>query len=137
MKTDKQSQIPLVCVLLLVAFPGVVSRTANLAAVYSPSTTGNQAELGVQFKLFPGESADIKDTELSLKLTGVLRSWSAKGKGESVSVDFTSILHGKEQQHSLRLGKQSKVGVGAYQIELVAANPFGRNDCDFKVTRLP
>ena len=27
--------------------------------------------------------------------------------------------------------------VGAYQIELVAANPFGRNDCDFRVTRRP
>lgn len=129
--------VSLVCVLLLAAFPGGVSRTASLPADYTPATTGTQAKLGERFKLFSGESASIEDTELSLKLTRVLRSWSAKGKGESVSVDFTSILHGKEQQHSFRLGKQSKVAVGAYQIELVAAYPFGRNNCDFRVTRLP
>jgi hypothetical protein len=130
-------QVSLVCALLLAAHPGGVSRAASLPASYTPSTTGNQAKLGEQFKLFSGESASIEDTELSLKLTRVLRSWSAKGKGESVNVDVTSILRGKEQQHSLSLGKQSKVAVGAYQIELVAAYPFGRSNCDFRVTRLP
>ncbi len=135
MKLVKRSHVALVCALLLAAFLGGASR--GLPAAYTPATAGTQAELGERFKLFPGESASVKDTELSLKLTRVLRSWSAKGKGESVNVDFTSILHGKEQQHSFRLGKQSKVAVGAYQIELVAAYPFGRSNCDFIVTRLP
>jgi hypothetical protein len=130
-------QVSLACALLLAAFPGGVSGTASLPAAYTPATTGTQAKLGEQFKLFSGESASIEDTALSLTLTRVLRSWSAKGKGESVNVEFVSILHGKERQHSFRLGKQSKVAVGAYQIELVAAYPFGRNNCDFKVTRLP
>jgi hypothetical protein len=129
-------QVSLVIALLLAAFPGVLP-TAGRSAAQTLSTSSKQAKLGEQFKLFSGESASIEDTELSLKLTRVLRSWSAKGKGESVDVQFVSILHGKEQQHSLRLGKRSKVAVGPYQIELVAAYPFGRNNCDFRVTRLP
>ena len=125
----------LVCALLLAAFLGGGSQTAARSTVGS-ALTGTQAELGARFKLLPGESASIKDSELSLKLTGVLRSWYAKGRSHSVDVRFVSILNGNEQKHSFRLGKQSKVAVGAYQIELVAANPFGRNDCDFRVTRL-
>ena len=95
-------QVSLACALLLAAFPGGVTRTASLRAAYTPATAGTQAKLGERFKLFSGESASIEDTELSLTLTRVLRSWSAKGKGESVNVDFTSILHGKERQHSFR-----------------------------------
>ena len=130
-------QVTLVCALLLGWFPGLVSGNAGVLTVNTTSITGVPARLGEQFKLFPGESASIEDTDLSLKLSSVLRSWYAKGKGHAVDVRFVSILKGTEQQHSLRLGKQSKVTVGAYQIELVAANPFGRNDCDFRVTRRP
>ena len=130
-------RIVLACALLLTAFSGLVARNGFRTAVNTTSTTGAPARLNEQFKLFPGESASIEDTDLSLKLSSVLRSWYAKGKGHAVDVKFVSILKGTEQQHSLRLGKQSKVTVGAYQIELVAANPFGRNDCDFRVTRRP
>ena len=137
MNFDNRSNVSLVCALLLAAFLGSASRIAGLPAADTPATADKQAELGEQFKLLPGESASIKDTELSLKLTRVLRSWYAKGKSESVDVLFVSSLRGKEQQHSFRLGKQSKVAIGAYQIELVRANPFGRNDCDFRVTPLP
>jgi hypothetical protein len=136
MKLDKGSHGSLVCALLLAAFLGGAAQTVGRSTVGTGLASGMQAELGAQFKLLPGESASIKDTELSLKLTGVLRSWYAKGRSHSVDVRFVSILNGNEQKHSFRLGKQSKVAVGAYQIELVAANPFGRNDCDFRVTRL-
>jgi|GEM_PF-5559726 len=137
MKLVRRSHVCLVCALLLATYLGGAPRTAGLPADYKSATGGKQAELGEQFKLLPGESSSIKDTELSLKLTRVLRSWYAKGKSESVDVQFVSTLDGKEQQHSFRLGRQSKVTVGAYQVELVRANPFGRNDCDFRVTRVP
>ena len=130
-------RIILASALLLVASSGLVAGNARRMTAIRSSTAVASARLGEQFKLFPGESASIEDTDLSLKLRSVLRSWYAKGNGHSVDVKFVSILKGAEQQHSLRMGKQSKIVVGAYQIELVAANPFGRNDCDFKVMRLP
>jgi hypothetical protein len=92
-----------------------------------------QAALGEEFILIPKESVEIKDTGLQLRLDKVLRSWHTDGKGETVSVEVSTTHEGREQKHYLDFKKD--VTIGAFRIELLAANPFGKNECKFKVTR--
>jgi hypothetical protein len=95
---------------------------------------GKQPALGEEFKILPHEKIAIKETGLTVELDKVVRSWYVNGKSETVSVELTTALDGKEEKQYLDFQKKS-VTVGEFQIELLAADPFGKNECKFKVTR--
>jgi hypothetical protein len=95
---------------------------------------GKQPALNEEFKLLPHEKIAIKDTGLAVQLDKVLRSWYVDGRSDTVSVELTTTLDGKEEKQYLDFKKKT-VTVGEFEIELLAADPFGKNECKFKVTR--
>jgi hypothetical protein len=99
-----------------------------------PPADGKQSALNEEFKLLPHEKLAIKDTGLTVQVDKVLRSWYVNGKSDTVSVEFTTTLDGKEEKQYLDFEKKF-VTVGEFRIELLAADPFGKNECKFKVTR--
>ena len=98
------------------------------------ATFGEQAALDAEFKLLPHQMVAIKGTGLTVRLDKVLRSWYTDGRGETVSVEITTTLDGKEEKQYLSFKKKT-VAVGEFEISLLAADPFGKNECKFKVTR--
>ena len=95
---------------------------------------GKQPALGEEFKILPHEKVSIRETGLAIQLDKVVRSWYVNGQGERVSVEFTTSLDGKEEKQYLDFAKNA-VTVGEFEIKLLAADPFGKNECKFKVTR--
>jgi hypothetical protein len=115
----------------------------NGAAKAGPGTSGNHAEgepqgkqaaLDDEFKLLPHEKIAIKETGLVIQLDKVLRSWYTDGRSETVSVELTTTLDGTEEKRYLDFKKDRAV-TGKFELELLAADPFGENECKFKVTR--
>lgn len=100
----------------------------------SPEANGRQAALGEEFKLLPHEWVAIENAGLNIRVDKVLRSWYTDGRSETVSVEFTTTLNDKEEKQYLDFEKKT-AAVGEFDVELLAADPFGKNECRFKVTR--
>lgn len=99
-----------------------------------PQPEGKQAALDEEFQLLPHEKIAIKETGLVVQLDKVLRSWYTNGKSETVSVEVTTTLNGTAEKQYMDF-KKGTVAIGEFNLELLAANPFGKNECKFKVTR--
>jgi hypothetical protein len=94
---------------------------------------GREVAIGESFKLVRDEKIWIKDTPLAIELKGVRHTWYVDGKSETVDADFIITLDKKEQRQWIDLGE--KVMIGDYVVELLGADPFGKNDSELVVTR--
>jgi hypothetical protein len=98
-----------------------------------PKAVGREVAIGERFKLVRDEKVRVKDTSLTIGLKGVRHTWYVDGKSETVDADFIITSNEKEQRQWIDLGE--KVTVGDYVVELLGADPFGKNDSELVVTR--
>jgi hypothetical protein len=92
---------------------------------------GRTAAIGERFKLEQEEEVSIKDTNLTIQLKSVRRTWYVDGKSETADADIIITLDGKEQRQWMDIGE--KVTIGDYVVELRGADPFGKTSCEVVV----
>ena len=126
MKMKESKCLALLCSifsLLLLAGCGVAGKNG-----------GREAAIGQRFKLGKDETVSIRDTDLTVQLKSVRRSWTVDGKGETADADILVTLAGKDDQRKW-LGIGERVTAANYVIELSAADPFGETSCELIVGR--
>ena len=94
-----------------------------------------RVNVGEEFNLKPGEKVSVAGADLSIKLKAVAHQWYVDRRADSPYVELILSEVGVAG-HNLTLSDTQTVG--AYNIKLVAANPFahdGGPDCKLIVTR--
>jgi hypothetical protein len=96
---------------------------------------GKEVALGERFKLSDEEKAFVKEAALMVQLKGVRRTWYVDGKSETAEAEILITLDREERQ--LWMGMGEKAALGDYEVELWAADPFGKTSCELIVVRRP
>jgi len=134
MKTQRPARLLfflLACVFSL--FVGCGATRTDLPLGRELVAQGRTVAIGETFKLEKEESVSIKETNLSIQLKSVRRTWHVNGKSETADADIIITLDGKEQRQWMDIGE--KVTVGDYVVKLSAADPFGKTNCQLVVER--
>ena len=94
---------------------------------------GRTAAVGETFKLKPEEKVSIRETQFTVQLKGVRRTWYVDGRGETADADLVLTLGGKERRQWIKAGE--KATVGDFVVQVWGADPFGKTSADLIVTR--
>ena len=106
-----------------------------LVLLSSCGLLSRRVKVGEEFTLKPGEKVSVAGADLSIKLKAVGHQWYVDRRVDSPYVELILSEVGVTG-HNLTLSDTQTVG--AYNIKLVAANPFahdGGPDCKLMVTR--
>jgi hypothetical protein len=94
---------------------------------------GREVVLGEDFKLEKDEKVSVKDTNMTIQLKSVRRTWYVDGKSETADADIVITLDGKEQRRWMKIG--DKLTFGDYMVELSGADPFGKTNAGLIIKR--